>query len=214
MALLTDCFAEAAEIQRLNELLPVEMRSQVAIVRSLELNPSLITTERTQKHQFTIQLDCIRWQALNPNQQDLLFWHEVARIQSRTVPRLGWELPVMGISLGVTLLEISSHNVISLAAALVAIALSGHQLHQRNRGERSLREAAAADSKAIQLAVASGYTFSEALTSLYSALKVLTKSAQRSKWQRYQVRLRALEILAMRQEKHCYSGQLEVSWQS
>ncbi|MER3435265.1 MAG: hypothetical protein C4288_18090 [Leptolyngbya sp. ERB_1_1] len=108
MALLTDCFAEVAEIRRLNNLLPVEMRSQVSIVRSIETHSSLITTERTQKHRFAIQVDCIRWQGLKPNQQDLLFWHEVARIRCRTVPRFSWELPMMIVGLGFTLLEVSS----------------------------------------------------------------------------------------------------------
>jgi hypothetical protein len=170
----------------------------------------VITTERTQKHQFAIQIDCIRWQTLQASQQDLLFWHEVARIQSKTVPKFGWEMTVMFVSLGFALLEVSSQNVISLTAALVAIALSGHQLYQRNRGERSLREAVAADHRAIQLATEFGYSFSEASSSLHSALKLLAKSAaQQSNWQKYQVRLRALEILAAERK------QLEpvVSWQ-
>jgi Protein of unknown function (DUF3318) len=124
-------------------------------------------------------------------------------------------MPVMGVGLGFAFVEVSSQNVISLAAALVAVALSGHQLYQQNRGERSLREAVAADRRAIQLATESGYSFSDASTSLYSALKLLAKSAQRSDWQRHQVRLRALEILATKREKQAQlcTESLEVSWQ-
>ncbi len=222
MALLTDR-AETFELQRLTHLLSIEMQSQVSIRRSTEINPSLIATERTKKNRFVIQIDCIRWQKLNANQQDLLFWHEVARIQSKTVPQFGWELPVMGVGLGFSLIEICSQNVISLAAALVAVALAGHQLYQRNRGERSLREATAADRQAIYFATESGYSFSNALTSLYSALRLLAKSAQQSDWQRYQVRLRALEILVTREKQlaeslilkpHLYPQDLEASWQS
>jgi len=224
MALLTDC-AEIVELQRLTYLLPIEVQSRVAIRRSTDINPSLIATEQTKKHRFAIQIDCIRWQKLTTDQQDLLFWHEVARIQSKTVPRYGWELPVMAVGLGFALIEVSSQNVISLTAALVAVGLAGHQLYQRNRGERSLREAVAADRKAIQLATESGYSFSDASTSLYSALKLLAKSAQQSNWQRYQVRLRALEILETEREKRLaqsvilkepqrYPKDLEASWQS
>jgi hypothetical protein len=224
MALLTDC-AEIVELQRLTHLLQIDLQSRISIVRSTEINPSLIATERTKKHRFAIQIDCIRWQKLNANQQDLLFWHEVARIQSKTVPRFGWELPVMAVGLGFALIEVSSQNVISLTAALVAVALAGHQLYQRNRGERSLREVVAADRKAIHFATESGYSFSDASMSLYGALKLLAKSAQQSDWQRYQVRLRALEILATEREKRLVQSvilkqpqrctdDLETSWQS
>ncbi len=224
MALLTEC-AEIVELQRLTHLLPIDLQSRISIVRSTEINSSLIATERTKKHRFAIQIDCIRWQKLNANQQDLLFWHEVARIQSKTIPRFGWELPVMAIGLGFALIEVSSQNVISLTAALVAVALAGHQLYQRNCGERSLRKVVAADRKAIHFATESGYSFSTASTSLYSALKLLAKSAQQSDWQRYQVRLRALEILATEREKRLVQSviltepqrcieDLETSWQS
>lgn len=214
MALLTDCSTERFELQQLSDSLPIELRSRVSIVRSSNVRPALITTERTQKHRFAIQVDAVRWQTLKVEQQELLFWHEVARIQSKTVPRFGWEMTVMLIGLGFALIEVSSQNVISLTAALVAVALSGHQLYQRNRGERSLREAVAADRRAIDLAIQAGYSFSEASMSLQSALKVLIKSAQQSNWQRYKVRLRALEILAAReQQPQRYIDSVEISWQ-
>ncbi len=196
MAPLGDCSADLSELQRLPGLLPIELRSQVVIKPSLEIRSPLIRTERTKKHQFAIQIDRFRWQKLKANQQDLLFWHEVSRIQAKTVPRLNWEMPVMAIGIGLALFEISAQNVISLTAALVAVALAGHQLYQRKLGERSLREVVAADRGAVQLATASGYAFDDAMTSLYNALKILTKTAKKADWQRFQVRLRALEIWA------------------
>lgn len=212
MAPIADGSAEVSELQRLTHLVPIQIRSRVSVVRSTDIHPPLISTERSQKHRFAIQIDCIRWQRLNPNQKDLLFWHEVARIQSKTVPYWGWELPVMGVGLTLALLEISSQNVISLSAALVAVLLAGYQLYQRNRGERSLREAVSADRQAIYLATVSGYSFSEALRSLYTGLKVLAKSAQQSNWQKYQVRLRALEILATEREKLEDANPLRISF--
>ncbi len=239
MALLPDCSAEIFELQRLNHLLQPDWRSQITIARSTAINPPLIMTEHTKKSRksslnqainqvldqtakhrfamrFVILIDGIRWQKLPVPQQDLLFWHEVARIQAKTVPTGGWELPVMSVGLSLALIEISAQNVISLAAVLVAVALSGHQLYQRHRGERSLREAAAADREAIQLAVQAGYAFSEALTSLYNALKGMAKSASKADWQRLQVRLRALEILATERERRSPTTieNMEVSWQN
>jgi hypothetical protein len=216
MAPLGDGAADALELQRLNYLLPMELRSQVSIGRSMAISPPLIATERTKKHRLMIQIDAMRWQQLPTNQQDLLFWHEVARIQAKTVSRSGWEMPVMVIGIGLALIEISAQNVISLAAALVAVALAGHQLYQRHLGERSLREAVMADRGAIQLATAAGYSFMEATTSLYDSLKALTRVAQKADWQRYQVRLRALEIWLTEREKRSQPNFLElaVAWQS
>jgi hypothetical protein len=204
MALLTDCSAESCELERLSALLPMELRadSRVTIVRSTEVTPSLIATERTnQRHRFRIQIDLSRWQELQADQRNLLLWHEVARIQNKTVPRFALEMPVIVAGLGLALTEVAAQNVISLSAILVGVALAGHQLYQRNRGERCLREMVAADRRAIQLATQSGYAFSQAVTSLYDALKVMSKFARKAAWQRYQVRLRVLEILVQEQDK-------------
>ena len=206
MAPLGDYATEVSELQRLHDRLPIELQSQVVILQSTEISLSWITTKSTKKHRFIIQIDGIRWQRLSINQQNLLLWHEVARIQAKTVPRSGWEMPVMAVGIGLALLEISAQNVISLAAALVAVALAGHQLYQRNLGERSLRAVVAADRGAIQLATASGYAFAEAVTSLSSALKMIAKTAQNSDWQRCQVRLRALEIWTAAHDTRSTSG--------
>lgn len=197
MRSLSRCAFETDEIDRLNRLLPIEVRSQVSIIQSKEVAPFLIKTSEVNKHQFAIQIDFACWHLLNSNQRDLLIWHEISRIQRRTVSLAAWELPLMGVGLLFALLEISAHNLISLSIALVVTGLAGNQLYQRNRGERSLRAAVAADRQAIDLAVRSGYSFSSAFTSLYDALKLLAKTAsEKPKWKKYQVRLRALEILA------------------
>jgi len=219
MAPLADCSAELSEIQRLNHLLQIEMKSQVFVVQSTTINSPLIAAVRIKKHQFAIQIDFMQWQELAVRQRDLLFWHEVARIQAQTVPQFGWEMPVMLLGTGLALMEISAQNVISLSAALVAVGLAAYQLYQRNRGEQSLREAVNADCRAIHFATEFGYSFSEATISLYDALKLLARSAQKSGWKRqYQVRLRALEILMTERTREgarqLHQPQaLELSWQ-
>jgi len=223
MAPLADYSAEVSEIQRLNYLLQIEMKSQVSVVQSTAISPPLIVATRIKKRQFAIQIDFMQWQEFAVQQRDLLFWHEVARIQAQTVPQFGWEMPVIIVGAGFALMEVSAQNVISLSAALVAVALAGYKLYQQNRGEQSLREAVSADRRAIHFATEFGYSFSEAAISLYDALKLLARSAQKSGWKsgwkrQYQVRLRALEILttARTREKSRQlklPEDLELSWQ-
>jgi len=187
---------EFSELQRLNELLPDDLRSQVAIGRSTDVNPTLIKTKRSSKNRFSIQIDLASWQQLSIRQCDLLFWHEVARIQGRSISQSSWEFIVLGIGFAFGLTEFISQNVLALSVTLAVTGLAGYQLYQRNRGEHSLREAAAADRGAIQLAVQFGYSQAEAYESLYSGLKILAKTAQKFHWKKYQVRLRVLEISA------------------
>jgi len=219
MAPLADYSAEVSEIQRLNHLLQIEMKSQILVVQSTVINPPLIAAVRIKNHQFAIQIDFMRWQELAVRQRDLLFWHEVARIHAQTVPQFGWEMPVMIVGIGLALMEISAQNVISLSATLMAVGLAGYQLYQRNRGEQSLREAVNADRRAIHFATEFGYSFSEAAISLYDALKLLARSVQKSGGKRqYQVRLRALEILmterAREDARQLHQPQaLELIWQ-
>ncbi len=188
--------SEFAEIQRLKALLPDDLRSQVTVGRSTDVNPRLITTERSGKHRYSIQIDLVSWQQLSLDQCDLLFWHEVARIQGHSISQSSWELIVLAIGFTFALTELISQNVLALSTTLAVTGLAGYQLYQRNRGEHSLRAAAAADQGAIQLAVQFGYSQTEAYESLYSGLKVLAKTAQKSCWKKYQVRLRVLEISA------------------
>jgi hypothetical protein len=205
---LVDFAAEISEIQRLNHLLSLELRlpigyasrSQVAIVRAKQINPPLITTKKTKQDRLEIQIDFIPWQELSIDRRDLFFWHEVARIESKTFSQFDWEISVITVGLGLSLIEVTAHNIISLSAVLVAVALASHQLYQRNCGEGSMRRAVAADRRAIQLATQSGYSLLAATTSLSNALKWLAKFANKSDWRKYQVRLRALEMLATAKE--------------
>ena len=215
MTPLTDCVEPRLQIERLQHLLPGDLRSQVAIVLSADAKPPLISTQKTRKRQFVVEIDGIEWQRLTVDQQNLLLWHEAANMQTQACDRLSLEKTAILICLSFALLEVAAHNVISLVAALVGVALASHQLYQRSCGEQSLREVVAADRGAIRLAIASGYSFSTAIASLQSAINRLAQSAQPPNWKKSQVRQRALEILVAETERQSQaSDSLTAAWES
>jgi Protein of unknown function (DUF3318) len=191
----TSGLAEIQEIQRLEFLLPIELRSRITFARSSQSNSAVIATEKVDRNQFLIQIDWLQWHQLSLNQRDLLLLHEASRIQTDSIVHFSWEPIVMITGLSVAWIEIVSQNFLSLSFALVAIGLAGNQLYQRQRGERSLRTAARADQNAIALAIQSGYSASEAHRSLQEALRVLMrKTPQNARWRKYSVRLSVLDF--------------------
>ncbi len=186
--------AEMSEIRRLKNILPPELQSWVTVEKTIEVNPTLIRSEEIGKDQVEIQIDLIRWEQLAMDQRNLLFWHEVARIQNDTIPRDGWEMAALAIGLGGAVGELWVQDGLLLLLALSLCGVSGWRLYQKNNGEKSLKEAIDADEKALALATRFGYTLPNAYKSLGSALKTLieqtSKKQQRAK---YEARLQALK---------------------
>jgi type II secretory pathway component PulF len=78
----------------------------------------------------------------------------------------------------------------------------GYHLYQRNSGERSLREATAADKDAIALATRFGYTLSQAYISLGRALKTLIAQTPKQRLRaKYEARLQVLKLGAAKAKK-------------
>ena len=169
----TTARAEMSEIRRLKGLLPPELQSWVMVEKSLEVNPSLIRSEEIGKDQVEISIDLVRWEQLALDQRNLLFWHEVARIQNDTILRDGWEMAALAIGLGGAVGELWVQDGLLLVLALALCCVSGYRLYQKNNGERNLKEAIEADDKAIALATRFGYSLPNAYKSLGSALKTL-----------------------------------------
>ena len=92
--------AEMSELRRLKGLLPPELQSWVTVEGTTEVNPPLIRCEEIGKDQVEIQIDLVKWDTLAMDQRNLLFWHEVARIQNDTIPKDGWEMAALAIGLG------------------------------------------------------------------------------------------------------------------
>lgn len=185
--------AEMSELRRLKTLLPPELQSWVMVEGSTEVNPSLLRCEELGKDEVEIQVDLAKWENFSIDQRNLLFWHEVARIQNDTIPREGWEMAALAIGLGGAVGELWVQDGLLLLLALALCGISGYRLWQKNNGERKLQESLDADEKAITLATRFGYSLPNAYKSLGSAFKTLMEQTpNRRQRKRYETRLQAL----------------------
>lgn len=185
--------AEMSELRRLKTLLPPELQSWVMIEGSTEINPPLLRCEELGKDEVEIQVDLAKWENLSLDQRNLLFWHEVARIQNDTIPREGWEMAALAIGLGGAVGELWVQDGLLLLLALALCGISGYRLWQKNNGQRKLTEALDADEKAITLATRFGYSLPNAYKSLGSAFKTLIEQTpNRRQRKQYETRLQAL----------------------
>ncbi|MEB3293462.1 MAG: DUF3318 domain-containing protein [Synechococcales bacterium] len=186
--------AEMSELRRLKTLLPPELQSWVTIEVATAVNPSLITCEEIGRDEVEIQIDMPKWDQLAIDQRNLLFWHEVGRVQADTVPRDGWEMAALAIGLGGAVGELWVQDGLLLLLAAGLSGFAGWRLYQKNSGDKVLREAIEADERAIGLATRFGYTLPNAYKSLGSALKTLIEQTPKKNLrQRYEGRLSALK---------------------
>lgn len=199
--------SDLSELRRLKSLLPPELKSWVTIEAATSVNPPLITSEEIGKDQVEIQVDLAKWDQFALDQRNLLFWHEVARIQNDTIPKDGWEMAALAIGLGGAVGELWVQDGLLLLLALGLCGVSGWRLYQRNNGEKTLREAIDADEKAINLATRFGYTLPNAYKSMGSALKVLIEQTPKKKQRRrYESRLDALKKSAAKAKSQAKSA--------
>ncbi|NET47508.1 MAG: DUF3318 domain-containing protein, partial [Merismopedia sp. SIO2A8] len=84
--------SDLSELRRLKTLLPPELKSWVTVEGATAVNPLLITSEELGRDQVEIQIDLVQWEQLALDQRNMLFWHEVARVQQDTIPKDGWEM--------------------------------------------------------------------------------------------------------------------------
>ncbi|HHP7231675.1 MAG TPA: DUF3318 domain-containing protein [Xenococcaceae cyanobacterium] len=185
--------AEINELRRLKTLLPPELQSWVIVEGTTEVNPPLIRSEEIGKDEIEIQIDLAKWDNLALDQRNLLFWHEVARIQNDTIPKEGWEMAALAIGLGGAVGELWVQDGLLLILALSLCGISGYRLWQKNNNEKTIQEAIEADEKAIALATRFGYSLPNAYKSLGSALKTLIEQTpSRRQRKKYEERLQSL----------------------
>lgn len=190
----TSARAEMSELRRLKTLLPPELQSWVIVEGTTEVNPPLLRCEEIGRDEVEIQIDLVKWEQLALDQRNLLFWHEVARIQNDTIPREGWEMAALAIGLGGAVGELWVQDGLLLLLALGLCSISGYRLWQKNNGDRNVKESIDADEKAIALATRFGYSLPNAYKSLGSALKTLIEQTpSRRLRRRYEARLQALK---------------------
>jgi hypothetical protein len=117
-----------SELQRLKGLLPPEMQSWVFVEAAASADPPLITIEEIGRDEVEIQLDLQKWDLLALDHRNLLFWHEVGRIQNDAVPRDGWEMAALAIGLGGAIGELWVQDGLLLVMALGLSGFAGYRL--------------------------------------------------------------------------------------
>ena len=170
-----------SELQRLKELLPPENQSWVFIEASAAIDPPLITLEEIGRDEVEIQIDLDEWDNFAIDHRNLLFWHEVGKIQNDTIPRDGWEMAALAIGLGGAIGELWVQDGLLLLLALGLSSFAGYRLYIKNNSEKKLQDAIFADERAIDLACRFGYSIPNAYKSLGGALKELIEKTRKKK---------------------------------
>ena len=170
-----------SELQRLKSLLPPENESWVFIEASAAIDPPLITLEEIGRDEVEIQIDLDQWDNFAIDHRNLLFWHEVGKIQNDTIPRDGWEMAALAIGLGGAIGELWVQDGLLLLLALGLSSFAGYRLYLKNNSEKKLQDAIFADERAIDLACRFGYSIPNAYKSLGGALKELIEKTRKKK---------------------------------
>jgi len=170
-----------SELQRLKSLLPPENESWVFVEAAAAIDPPLITLEEIGRDEVEIQIDLEEWDNYAIDHRNLLFWHEVGKIQNDTIPRDGWEMAALAIGLGGAIGELWVQDGLLLLLALGLSSFAGYRLYLKNNSEKKLQDAIYADERAIDLACRFGYSIPNAYKSLGGALKELIEKTRKKK---------------------------------
>jgi len=182
-----------SELQRLKSLLPPENESWVFIEAAAAIDPPLITLEEIGRDEVEIQIDLEEWDNYAIDHRNLLFWHEVGKIQNDAIPRDGWEMAALAIGLGGAIGELWVQDGLLLLLALGLSSFAGYRLYLKNNSEKKLQDAIFADERAIDLACRFGYSIPNAYKSLGGALKeLIEKTRKKKKRSFFEDRLEAL----------------------
>ena len=183
-----------SELQRLKSLLPPENESWVFIEAAAAIDPPLITLEEIGRDEVEIQIDLDEWDNFAIDHRNLLFWHEVGKIQNDSIPRDGWEMAALAIGLGGAIGELWVQDGLLLLLALGLSSFAGYRLYIKNNSEKKLQDAIFADERAIDLACRFGYSVPNAYKSLGGALKeLIEKTRKKKKRSFFEDRLEALK---------------------
>ena len=170
-----------SELQRLKSLLPPENESWVFVEAAAAIDPPLITLEVIGRDEVEIQIDLYEWDNFAIDHRNLLFWHEVGKIQNDAIPRDGWEMAALAIGLGGAIGELWVQDGLLLLLALGLSSFAGYRLYIKNNSEKKLQDAIFADERAIDLACRFGYSIPNAYKSLGGALKELIEKTRKKK---------------------------------
>jgi hypothetical protein len=161
--------------------LPPENESWVFVEAAAAIDPPLITLEEIGRDEVEIQIDLDEWDNFAIDHRNLLFWHEVGKIQNDAIPRDGWEMAALAIGLGGAIGELWVQDGLLLLLALGLSSFAGYRLYIKNNSEKKLQDAIFADERAIDLACRFGYSIPNAYKSLGGALKELIEKTRKKK---------------------------------
>jgi hypothetical protein len=193
-----------AEHSRLGRLIPPDWPERIVICASpgqsrksgwLKNSTVLITTRQRVDQSFSIAIHPQRWHKLEEHVRNLLWWHELARIQQHTVGT-DRRLLIWGAGFfGLTVVPLAVQDVILLSIGLTVTGLAGFWYYQDHYGEQYLCSLTRADWGAITLATQFGYSPRLAYESLQSALKIMVAQVTTGNLAKvYRTRLEVLEI--------------------
>jgi Protein of unknown function (DUF3318) len=168
------------EITRLKSLIPARLQNTVQLECSIDAQPKLLVTRRINRDRCLIQVDGRKWQSLDLDLRNLLFWHELARIDHGAICSHRSTYITLAASLGLGLIDLPTQNIGMLVSALLIAGLAGYKLYQHQLGEQHLRQLTTADRAAIDFAVEFGYDRQTACELLKSAISQTQKLLSRS----------------------------------
>jgi Protein of unknown function (DUF3318) len=187
--------AKKQETVRLKQSIPVELQDLIEIEIFAKARNQLITTFKIERHRCQIQIDLRRWQSLEIDVRNILFWHEIAKIQNGSIRSDRSTYITLAAGLGVASLDLFTQNIALLATSLLVAGLASFRLYQRHLGEQNIQQLTAADRDAIALAVSFGYDRSTARKLLTSAIQMtIDKKQHRFSRDRSATRLQVLSL--------------------
>jgi Protein of unknown function (DUF3318) len=182
------------ELKRLKLLIPKHLQAVIDVDLSTQVDSRLIRVERMADRRCRVLVNLLAWQALDLDVRNLLFWHEVANIQSGSIGSDRSEYIAIATGLGIASIDLLAQNIGLLTASLLVAGLAGFRLYQKHIGEKHLQQLTAADRDAIELAVEFGYERAIARELMKTAIQITTKKASRSRRDRSAARLQVLSL--------------------
>ncbi len=197
MTIATPRIVKNQEIERLKSLIPNDLKDTIDLTIPTEARSQLIQAHRTKDRRCQIQIDLRTWQSLDLDLRNLLFWHEVARVQNAAIESNRAAYLTIAAGLGIAAIDLLAPNssIGLLVAALLIAGLAGFRLYQQTIGEQSLQRLTTADRAAIDLAVRFGYDRSTACELMILAIQT-NRSHTPHKFNRQQFATR-LQVLAL-----------------
>ncbi len=190
------------ETKRLQLLIPSDLQAAIKIERSRDLpsygrnrrSRKVLKTRRLERDRYAIEIDLAHWQSLAVDLRNLLFWHEIAKIENGAMLSNRSTYLTLLSAASISSIDLATQNITMLVSALSIAGLAVFRLYQNHWGEQHLRKLTTADRDAIELAVEFGYDRDTARELLKSALSQTRFSADRST--RSLARLQVLSLVS------------------